>query len=1811
MREAMAMIEDMGEALSLSLDDSEEDEERERGDEGVSGLHEAPRSAGKREAPMRGDWDDERGSAKRRRGREATRTTTGRRLHQDLLALEESSSDDEILEASSDDEDFGAGPEPTSSVSLDSRKSDRDVFSVPTPPANRRIAAGSDNSGDRPHYPVGPQLRMLREGQGSNREYYTHDHLRRLREFEARVPWNRMSRGSKTYCSKAHKQPCKACTTCHFCRQKTTDQKTWCPCALKKGRIVGGKSRGILCGFCLEMRFGENLDEALSNPNWRCPSCRDICNCSGANCSRSRRNLFPTNQLYHEAFNLGYRSVAHYLILTHLTDGSAMPMPEVGRGSRPRALAAIDLDDAAENKTATKILRQKTKIRLKNELKELRMEFPPPIGWGIRGLDDQGEEEEEETMEARDKLDAIPNSEQERDGGERESDDRNKENAPAPAATFRGSMEAPAGSRPQRLSSDWAEPMPLEPLAAQPNTMAAGSRHRPLHQKPTTARRAPAGPSENATRRGPTSYSSSHSSRAPPQHLYRGRESNGGHVARSGPPPLAEPDFAEAERPWIEPEDNSRPIRQEEAAACPCCPPMMAFVPSTEGNRGACSRVQADMPEREAEGGEGGMEAAQRQEDQELRVRQVQKKRDEAGASVLRLLQEQEQQDGRVGGEQGEAAGPWHDLLRQVRAVDWETLPPPQRNSRASPIVAKLPTRASIARSASDKEEKSGNLCMTHDELRACSHVLLVLAAYLPERQLVPMVCKKVFGRAPIVDMASIDMRAKAIIFDTSFKILRIMADRKFEIFQAVDTLVSLCAAFLDAQDDLWAALSIKVEIGVTPEVRVGGLVLPAVTNHSGQLERISMVRSSLEANRELILNALFHFYALSASSGTIFGAIFPSVMNNLVIRMLDGKRKCLSGMRKDALGIAYGMLVHLKTKSSDPSFRQEAEIISIIGDKLLSQVNGLVGIHYPIRMKEESGGEASTSASVSEDTVTLAIRLLCQILGFLLSENEMSWDAASSFIFAPYSDTQFWPSANSHYRGLAYKLISTVALGGRKRDLSLMESLLRAWLISFIDPVKGKHSVQMTEALVHALTLGSSGALEAADCAKPSTCSEIRMDKDGSLRASWVTFASKVIQKQADLAGRLLTPETVKCACEYFQAAQREMTSSGSKRKQWEDSACGILVSIQRAYVALRDPRGGSLFGAAPLVDLLARIVSSRVKACASVFLQTREPKPSTPKLGRLESLGLARTQIKRSSLGHLQEVLRDVVRLYVRDHSVCVPSGSLHTILLAVFEHIPGISADREPFMTALYEELASALIPGPQSGKMTTLCHFILGTYVRRWLQKAAGAPKQHAAVAAGALDFLKVLLTQEGMRSETLVRVCFPPLMAPLLECFACSESCGFMCPLQQVNLVKKAFDFLAHVVTSCHHFVPAYATAKALNAKSFPTDMNLLSKVAPMDADKHETCLQVLWQAALQSFLRIVANVLNLNLYSIDQINRSSEVHQEITILTGTVSANTKSKMFRLLGRPRPSGPIDAFFAEGPGVQTMMDRRGEDKVRFAQELATVNDLVTAGFRFALAAQTTDGGLPWVRALMPSLHGILRLAQTRSQHVDAEYVTLWSALDAKEGAGDFALPPHASPEKHPTHPPKFSGGGEEIGLSQGCSTVSDTQETVRYASAGPSSSQQSSQCTQSSSLQSSGQNRAIVPTRDLRHHLGGLVNFFGYVMERDPRTGTRAHKSQKKFVSVLLGDAHGSVKLIAAGEAAEKMAETLDAGSEMGREEEAQILVLKKVRCFENKSNGQVVLQGLSTTTLHLNPRIKAASALRKWIAENAQANQEIV
>ncbi|KAM5549098.1 hypothetical protein ABKV19_000492 [Rosa sericea] len=93
--------------------------------------------------------------------------------------------------------------------------------------------------------------------------------------------------------------------TCHQCRQKTLGQHTHCcKCDLVQGQF---------CGDCLYMRYGENVIEANKNPDWVCPVCRGICNCS---LCRKEKGWEPTGNLYRKVINLGYKSVAHYLIQT-------------------------------------------------------------------------------------------------------------------------------------------------------------------------------------------------------------------------------------------------------------------------------------------------------------------------------------------------------------------------------------------------------------------------------------------------------------------------------------------------------------------------------------------------------------------------------------------------------------------------------------------------------------------------------------------------------------------------------------------------------------------------------------------------------------------------------------------------------------------------------------------------------------------------------------------------------------------------------------------------------------------------------------------------------------------------------------------------------------------------------------------------------------------------------------------------------------------------------------------------------------------------------------------------------------------------------------------------------------------------------------------------------------------------------------------------------------------------------------------------------------------------------------------------------
>nr|XP_032821588.1 cell division cycle-associated protein 7 isoform X2 [Petromyzon marinus] len=93
-------------------------------------------------------------------------------------------------------------------------------------------------------------------------------------------------------------------STCHQCRQKTSDTKTCC----RNPECWG--VRGQFCGPCLRNRYGEDVRAALLDPAWHCPSCRGICNCSFC---RRREGRCATGILIHLAKYHGYNNVQAYL----------------------------------------------------------------------------------------------------------------------------------------------------------------------------------------------------------------------------------------------------------------------------------------------------------------------------------------------------------------------------------------------------------------------------------------------------------------------------------------------------------------------------------------------------------------------------------------------------------------------------------------------------------------------------------------------------------------------------------------------------------------------------------------------------------------------------------------------------------------------------------------------------------------------------------------------------------------------------------------------------------------------------------------------------------------------------------------------------------------------------------------------------------------------------------------------------------------------------------------------------------------------------------------------------------------------------------------------------------------------------------------------------------------------------------------------------------------------------------------------------------------------------------------------------------
>lgn len=112
------------------------------------------------------------------------------------------------------------------------------------------------------------------------------------------------------------------------------------------------------------MRYGEHVVEANQNPNWVCPPCRGICNCS---LCRQAKGWAPTGALYKRIASLGFKSVAHYLITTKRAspDSESSDAPQTAKRALPFEGMELPNDNCPDDKAVV----EKTEINPQSENK--------------------------------------------------------------------------------------------------------------------------------------------------------------------------------------------------------------------------------------------------------------------------------------------------------------------------------------------------------------------------------------------------------------------------------------------------------------------------------------------------------------------------------------------------------------------------------------------------------------------------------------------------------------------------------------------------------------------------------------------------------------------------------------------------------------------------------------------------------------------------------------------------------------------------------------------------------------------------------------------------------------------------------------------------------------------------------------------------------------------------------------------------------------------------------------------------------------------------------------------------------------------------------------------------------------------------------------------------------------------------------------------------------------------------------------------------------------------------------------------------
>ncbi|KAK9813744.1 hypothetical protein WJX73_006721 [Symbiochloris irregularis] len=1365
-----------------------------------------------------------------------------------------------------------------------------------------RAAEVEVTSLSRYHDRIGPNLRQLRKEQ-LGREFYTLQDYDNLQRFESAKRWT-LPKGD--YCSDVHGKPCRACSTCHFCRQKTTTPSTKCSC---------GHGRGRWCANCLDIRMGQHLDEVNARPfgEWRCPCCLGLCNCSAPDCQRACALLAPTRQLYSEAQSLGYRSVAHYLVLTQLSsDSKSMPADQLAPlMAKHKQSVSLSANNRAPKQARLGQYRQTLlgKRAEQSSMDELRKVFsvlsgmPEPVAKGWHVLD-QDDADEDEQVVHRPSLHTT---------------------GQGIGKASRNSMQAPVTSMP---------------------TTAPGPESAPHLPRMTNSIAPPAAPSMPGL--------TGHTSSLPTSSLLYG-------VARH---PAAAKGSGQAQR---------RQVRQQAGG---------------QENEGG----QMNQAEHHYDASEDGPHAGLA-----------------AGARRVALRRELHS-GGSLAAAPREAPGPAYHLPAEMRGD-----PEPDPGADFDAELAEHQESMAFEVGIDDLEQLLDHFDKSLEDTVAIS-AFDMSSLPLPD-QIDHFILRRITNQEHFVDFSRSDVRARAHLLDAAFKLMDCLSKRDMEVGILIDQVNIWLDITVREYEELQGAskrLKIGEEFHIGP-IKFSKVLSPATVQHLD-----NVVDTVLEGDLNLLLLGLEIIAARCSSHPARARHLMgPSLLSLLKLDRPHVKPK----VRHLILDAIQKTLVAAGQLLSGAEAASQAFGLGMWLDQDVSPLlEELMWLAYPLRKPHQASAAQIFGASAQpQDLGKLGMVpvVMGRLKGFLVKLGIQDWQQVHACARSRFLVNSLERTAPLVYRRLAVCLLSNALKEhpGLAKAPVAAQQLLRLWLVVLLDAGGRNSLADLTQ------VLASNPHLERhfwqypdAPLSLQELKSQVAGDHSGIVRG---VLVSRVLATARRMWTERALQDMVSGLHDMIALRAKDIATE-PRFPAWEEAAARILINVAKAVPALLSKQGAVQGGTAHELSGLLQQLSLMMQRSARRMIpaaQTQHEQEADPTC-MITDIGTARRHVQSSTLQHMGDLLALATTSHSDKRALMaseIGMAMLEALRMALGAYLEGQPAGAEISHAeqALHEALADDLLQqaAARPHLNDTLLHFVLSTFVRRWLEESRAVARRSAAenlaaerTAVSVVRWLQVLLlpspaapawhnlvAKSGNDETFLLRLLLPPLMGPLLDALG-----GDGASLATKHAI---YSLLRKLQERWPCLIPAPAPISL--SETMPTFPTLPPvRFGKGDLQHGRSVPQERFEAALHGFHWAACRDA---VSSIAYIALPAGQFGPLEPLDQQGLQHAQNLLVNALCQPRSMQQVNQLYARNAAAGAQAPQNSAQQGHSSADLPVEEDpevrLARAAFDFFRdMAQRGDSGLQWASMAAHSICSLMRTASAVPDILIPKYVQLLAILSS---------------------------------------------------------------------------------------------------------------------------------------------------------------------------------------------------------------------